>query len=178
MRPPSPVLATALLARLGQLGLFSAETLLLLDRQVREERIGLVMTAAAAGGALAQLAAGRWGHRLRPALVTLLGTLLQTSGCLGFAVLTPWWGLAAADALVMAGSALTGTGLRTTLAAPPPPEPATEPARLERDYGRLTAAQMLGALLGPLCAGAAMFHGSTGAAWLATGAALAATAVA
>ncbi|MFE7935343.1 MFS transporter, partial [Streptomyces sp. NPDC057456] len=51
--------------------------------------------------------------------------------------------------------------------------------QLERAYGRLTAAQMLGALVGPLGAGAVLLHGgTTWAAWAATAVALTATAVA
>ncbi|MEU8795803.1 MFS transporter [Streptomyces sp. NPDC048643] len=186
-------MATAFLARTSQLGLFSAETLILLDRDVAADRIGLVMTAAAAGGALAQLAVSRWGHRSRTTQIILLGTLLQSVGCLAFAVFTPWWSLAAADFLVMAGGALTGTGLRATLATDPSnvsdpsagrsQERAAEDevertSRLERAYGRLTGAQMLGALTGPLGAGAALLHGSGGAAWFATAVGVAAMAVA
>ncbi|MFJ3306308.1 MFS transporter [Streptomyces sp. NPDC086549] len=178
MSAPLPVTATAFLARASQLGLFSAETLILLDRGVAKDRIGLVMAAAAAGGALAQLAAGRWGHRCRTARTTLLGTALQSVGCLAFATLTPWWSLAAADFLLMAGAALTATGLRATLAAPGPGGSAPGPDRLERAYGRLTAAQMLGALVGPLGAGAVLLRGSSWAAWAATAVALTATAVA
>lgn len=191
MSAPLTVLATAFLARTSQLGLFSAETLILLDRDVATDRIGLVMTAAAAGGALAQLAVSRWGQRCRTTRITLLGTLLQSVGCLAFAVFTPWWSLAAADFLVMAGGALTGTGLRATLAtdrlasssAGRAPGRSAESesertSRLERSYGRLTAAQMLGALTGPLGAGAALLHGSGGAAWYATGVGVAAMAVA
>ncbi|MFG3165709.1 MFS transporter [Streptomyces sp. NPDC048200] len=193
MSAPLTVLATAFLARTSQLGLFSAETLILLDRDVATDRIGLVMTAAAAGGALAQLAVSRWGHSCRTTRITLLGTLLQSVGCLAFALLTPWWGLAAADFLVMAGGALTGTGLRAALAtdrsdgsAPSVGRSESRSAegeaertsRLERAYGRLTAAQMLGALTGPLGAGAALLHGSGGAAWYATAVGVAAMAVA
>ncbi|MCX4919071.1 MFS transporter [Streptomyces sp. NBC_00687] len=193
MSAPLTVLATAFLARTSQLGLFSAETLILLDRDVATDRIGLVMTAAAAGGALAQLAVSRWGHSCRTTRITLLGTLLQSVGCLAFALLTPWWSLAAADFLVMAGGALTGTGLRAALAtdrsavsAPSAGRSETRSAegeaertsRLERAYGRLTAAQMLGALTGPLGAGAALLHGSGGAAWYATAVGVAAMAVA
>ncbi|MFD6298685.1 MFS transporter [Streptomyces sp. NPDC060235] len=193
MSAPLTVLATAFLARTSQLGLFSAETLILLDRDVATDRIGLVMTAAAAGGALAQLAVSRWGHRSRTTRITLLGTFLQSVGCLAFAVLTPWWSLAAADFLVMAGGALTGTGLRAALAtdrsdvsspsagrseARSVEGEAERTSRLERAYGRLTAAQMLGALTGPLGAGAALLHGSGGAAWYATAVGVAAMAVA
>ncbi|MFE9435271.1 MFS transporter [Streptomyces sp. NPDC006640] len=193
MSAPLTVLATAFLARTSQLGLFSAETLILLDRDVATDRIGLVMTAAAVGGALAQLAVSRWGHSCRTTRITLLGTLLQSVGCLAFALLTPWWSLAAADFLVMAGGALTGTGLRAALAtdrsnvsdpsAGRSQERAAEEelertSRLERAYGRLTAAQMLGALTGPLGAGAALLHGSGGAAWYATAVGVAAMAVA
>ncbi|MFE9809720.1 MFS transporter [Streptomyces sp. NPDC005227] len=193
MSVPLTVPATAFLARTSQLGLFSAETLILLDRDVAKDHIGLVMTAAAAGGALAQLAVSRWGHRCRTTRITLLGTLLQSIGCLAFAIFTPWWSLAAADFLVMAGGALTGTGLRATLAtdrldvsdpsAERSPGRSTEAeaertSRLERAYGRLTAAQMLGALTGPLGAGAALLHGSGGAAWYATAVGVAAMAVA
>lgn len=176
MSAPLTVLATAFLARTSQLGLFSAETLILLDRDVAKEHIGLVMTAAAAGGAVAQLAVSRWGHRCRTARITLLGTLLQSVGCLAFAVLTPWWSLAGADFLVMAGGALTGTGLRASLATDGVDGERT--SRLERAYGRLTAAQMLGALTGPLGAGAALLHGGDGAAWYATAVAVGAMAVA
>ncbi|WP_406362811.1 MFS transporter [Streptomyces sp. NBC_00715] len=193
MSAPLTVLATAFLARTSQLGLFSAETLILLDRDVATDRIGLVMTAAAAGGALAQLAVSRWGHSCRTTRITLLGTLLQSVGCLAFALLTPWWSLAAADFLVMAGGALTGTGLRAALATDryDVPTPfagrseartaegeAERTSRLERAFGRLTAAQMLGALTGPLGAGAALLHGSGGAAWYATAVGVAAMAVA
>ncbi|MFJ4894729.1 MFS transporter [Streptomyces sp. NPDC088788] len=193
MSAPLTVLATAFLARTSQLGLFSAETLILLDRDVATDRIGLVMTAAAAGGALAQLAVSRWGHSCRTTRITLLGTLLQCVGCLAFALLTPWWSLAAADFLVMAGGALTGTGLRAALAtdrsdvstpsagrseARSAEGEAERTSRLERAYGRLTAAQMLGALTGPLGAGAALLHGSGGAAWYATAVGVAAMAVA
>ncbi|MCB5179019.1 MFS transporter [Streptomyces antimicrobicus] len=175
---PTAVTAIAFLARAGQLGLFSAEVLILLDRQVGEDRIGLVMAAAAAGGALAQLAAGRWGHRVRATRMTLLGTGLQSAGCLVFATPASWPVLAGADFLLMAGSALTSTGLRATLAAPPPGGREPGPGALERAYGRLTAAQMLGALAGPLGAGAVLVHGTAWAAWAATAVTLAATAVA
>lgn len=178
MKALLPVLTTAFLARTGQLGLFSAETLILLDRGVPKDRIGLVMTAAAVGGALAQLAAGRWGHRCRSPRTTLLGTVLQTAGCLAFTAFTAWWSLAAADFLLMAGAALTSTGVRATLASDPPTGADTGPERLERAYGRLTAAQMLGALAGPLGAGAALLYGGTGAAWFASAATVAALAVA
>ncbi|MFE7929520.1 hypothetical protein ACFU6S_12390, partial [Streptomyces sp. NPDC057456] len=114
MSAPLPVTAVAFLARASQLGLFSAETLILLDRGVATSAIGLVMAAAAAGGALAQLAASRWGHHGRTTRMTLLGTCVQSVGCLAFATLTPWWSLAAADFLLMAGAALTATGLRAT----------------------------------------------------------------
>ncbi|MFD9431896.1 MFS transporter [Streptomyces sp. NPDC060002] len=179
MSAPLPVTAVAFLARASQLGLFSAETLILLDRGVAKSAIGLVMAAAAAGGALAQLAAGRWGHRRRTTRMTLLGTVVQSAGCLAFATLTPWWSLAAADFLLMAGAALTATGLRATLAAHAPGGRGPGPDQLERAYGRLTAAQMLGALVGPLGAGAVLLHGgTTGAAWAATAVALTAAAVA
>ncbi|MEU1518475.1 MFS transporter [Streptomyces sp. NPDC005811] len=178
MSAPLAVVAVAFLSRASQLGLFSAEVLILLDRGVTEGTIGLVMAAAAAGGALAQLAAGRWGHRCRTTRMTLLGTGVQSAGCLAFATLTPWWSLAAADFLLMAGAALTTTGLRATLAARAPGGRAPGADRLERAYGRLTAAQMLGALVGPLGAGAVLLHGSAGAAWAATAVALTATAVA
>ncbi|MDR6979074.1 putative MFS family arabinose efflux permease [Streptomyces sp. 3330] len=179
MSAPLPVTAVAFLARASQLGLFSAETLILLDRGVARNAIGLVMAAAAAGGALAQLAAGRWGHRCRTTRLTLLGTGVQSVGCLAFATLTPWWSLAAADFLLMAGAALTATGLRATLAAHAPGGRAPGPDRLERAYGRLTAAQMLGALVGPLGAGAVLLHGGPAwAAWAATAVALGAAAVA
>ncbi|WP_460072523.1 MFS transporter [Streptomyces sp. YKOK-I1] len=178
MSTPLAVAAVAFLARASQLGLFSAEALILLDRGVAEGAIGLVMAAAAAGGALAQLAAGRWGHRCRTTRMTLLGTGVQSAGCLAFATLTPWWSLAAADFLLMAGAALTTTGLRATLAAHDPAGRAPCADQLERAYGRLTAAQMLGALVGPLGAGAVLLHGSTWAAWAATAVALTATAAA
>ncbi|MFI1050778.1 MFS transporter [Streptomyces griseoruber] len=178
MSAPLAVAAVAFLARASQLGLFSAEALILLDRGVAEGAIGLVMAAAAAGGALAQLAAGRWGHRCRTTRMTLLGTGVQSAGCLAFATLTPWWSLAAADFLLMAGAALTATGLRATLAARAPGGRVPRADQLERAYGRLTAAQMLGALVGPLGAGAVLLHGSAGAAWAAAAVALTATAVA
>ncbi|MGW0871170.1 MFS transporter [Streptomyces sp. NPDC002740] len=179
MSAPLPVTAVAFLARASQLGLFSAETLILLDRGVAKSAIGLVMAAAAAGGALAQLAASRWGHRRPATRLTLLGTGVQSAGCLAFATLAPWWSLAAADFLLMAGAALTATGLRATLAAHTPDGRTPGPDRLERAYGRLTAAQMLGALVGPLGAGAVLLHGgTTEAAWAATAVALTAAGVA
>ncbi|MFH9554254.1 MFS transporter [Streptomyces sp. NPDC017435] len=177
MSTPLPVTAVAFLARASQLGLFSAETLILLDRGVAADAIGLVMAAAAAGGALAQLAAGRWGHRCRTTRMTLLGTGVQSAGCLAFATFTPWWSLAAADFLLMAGAALTATGLRATVAARASGGRSQGTGRLERAYGRLTAAQMLGALVGPLGAGTVLLHGgTTWAAWAATAVALAAAA--
>ncbi|MEV8321027.1 MFS transporter [Streptomyces sp. NPDC059900] len=173
MRPQDAVLATAFLARFAQLGLFSVEVLILLDRGVATERVGVVLTAAAVGSGATQLLLARFGHRLAAARTARIGLLLQAAGCAAFGVVGAWWSFAVADLLVMAGSAAVTTGLRTLVA-----DTASDRTdRGENAFGALTAAQMAGAFAGPLCTGAVVSAGTALAAWPATAATLGAALV-
>ncbi|MEU6769304.1 MFS transporter [Streptomyces sp. NPDC046853] len=179
MRPRDAVLAAAFLARFAQLGLFSVEVLILLDRGVATERVGVVLTAAAVGSGVAQLLLARFGHRLAAVRTARIGLLLQAAGCAAFGVVGAWWSFAVADLLVMAGSAAVTTGLRTVVADTASDR--TDHAdrtngtdRGENAFGALTAAQMAGAFAGPLCTGAVVSVGTAAAAWPATAATLAA----
>ncbi|MGW6056054.1 MFS transporter [Streptomyces sp. NPDC055189] len=179
MRPQDAVLAAAFLARFAQLGLFSVEVLILLDRGVATERVGVVLTAAAVGSGAAQLLLARFGHRLAAVHTARIGLLLQAAGCAAFGVVGAWWSFAVADLLVMAGSAAVTTGLRTLVAdtASDRTDRTDRADRGENAFGALTAAQMAGAFAGPLCTGAVVSAGTAVAAWPATAATLGAALV-
>lgn len=165
-RKPIPqqlwMLAIGFAVRAGSFGLLSVEAPYLLDRGVPVGSIGAIMASATVGSAVSQLFAGRLIDSFGPRLLIIVSCAVSAVAYGVFPFTPNWWVLTIASMVGAVGAGIGTNALRSAVAS------TVREDELEQAFGRLTSAQTVGGLIGPVFLGVVVVSGIGAAPWFAT----------